>query len=247
MHKSRTYRNPVKKNDLVSFNVVVKETDLFIHAGEILADKTTELVLKYRGYVESYINRYPEFEKTFKPWQINGPAPGIVKDMVNAGNKAGIGPMSAVAGAIAEYVGVDLLSSSDEVVVENGGDIFLKTNEPVKIGIFAGKSPLSLRIGFRIDSIKKPAAVCTSSGTVGHSLSLGNADAVCVLSESCPLADAAATSIGNHIKSKADIPEAIDTGKNIEGIDGIAIIMGDEIGLWGNLELMPVNSRVVSA
>jgi len=126
MHKSRTYRNLVKKNDLVSFNVVVKETDLFIHAGEILADKTTELVLKYRGYIESYINRYPEFEKTLKPWQINGPAPGIVRDMVNAGNKAGIGPMAAVAGAIAEYVGLDLLSSSDEVVVENGGDIFFK-------------------------------------------------------------------------------------------------------------------------
>jgi ApbE superfamily uncharacterized protein (UPF0280 family) len=245
MHKKRAYRNMVKKNALVSFNVIVKETDLFIHAREILADKTTELVLKYRGYIESYINRYPEFEKTLKPWQINGPAPGIVRDMVNAGNKAGVGPMAAVAGAIAEYVGLDLLSSSDEVVVENGGDVFLKTNEPVKIGIFAGKSPLSLRIGFRIDSIKK-AAVCTSSGTVGHSLSLGNADAVCVLSESCPLADAAATSIGNHIKSKADIPKAIDIGKNIEGIDAIAIIMGDEIGLWGNLELIPVNSRVVN-
>lgn len=246
MHKKRTYRNLVKKDTLVSFNVIVKETDLFIQARENLADKTTELVLKYRGYIESYINRYPEFESTLKPWQMNGPAPGIVRDMVNAGNKAGVGPMAAVAGAIAEYVGLDLLSFSDEVVVENGGDIFLKTNKPVKIGIFAGKSPLSLRIGFRIDSIKKPAGVCTSSGTVGHSLSLGNADAVCVLSESCPLADAAATSIGNHIQSKADIPKAIDMGKNIKGIDAIAIIMGEEIGLWGNLELIPVNSRVVN-
>ncbi|MDL1967560.1 MAG: UPF0280 family protein [Deltaproteobacteria bacterium] len=240
MYKNLTYRNLVKKNDLVSFNVVVKETDLFIHAGKILADKTTELVLKYRGYIESYINRYPEFEKTLKPWQINGPAPSIVKDMINASNKAGVGPMAAVAGAISEYVGLDLLLFFDEVVVENGGDIFLKTNKPVKIGIFAGKSPLSLRIGLRIDSIIKPAAVCTSSGTVGHSLSLGNADAVCVLSESCPLADAAATSIGNHIKTKADIPKAIDIGKNIEGVDGIAIIMGDEIGLWGKIELRPV-------
>ena len=240
MYKKRTYRNLVKKNDLVSFNVIVKETDLFIHARETLVDKTTKLVLKYRGYIESYIYRYPEFEKALKPWQINGPAPIIVRDMVNAGNKAGVGPMAAVAGAIAEYVGLDLLSSYDEIVIENGGDIFLKTNEPVKIGIFAGNSPLSLRIGFRIDSKKKPAAVCTSSGTVGHSLSFGNADAVCVLSESCPLADAAATSIGNNIKSKADIPTAIDIGKNINGVNGIAIIMGDKIGLWGKLELIPV-------
>ncbi|MCK5507605.1 MAG: UPF0280 family protein, partial [Desulfobacterales bacterium] len=140
-------------------------------------------------------------------------------------------------------VGLDLLSFSDEVVVENGGDIFLKTNEPIKIGIFAGKSPLSLRIGFQIDSIKKPVAICTSSGTVGHSFSLGNADAVCVLSESCSLADAAATSIGNHIKSKADIQKAVDIGKNIEGVNGIAIIMDDEIGLWGKLELIPVSNN----
>ena len=240
MHKNRTYRNLVKKNDLVSFNVVVKETDLLIHAEKILVDKTTELVLKYRGYIESYINRYPEFKKSLKPWSINGPAPIIVKDMANAGNKAGVGPMAAVAGVIAEYVGLDLLSFSDEVIVENGGDIFLKTNEPVKIGIFAGNSSLSLRIGFRIDSIKKPAAVCTSSGTVGHSLSLGNADAVCVLSESCPLADAAATSIGNYVKSRADIQKAIDIGKNIDGVNGVIIIVDDKIGLWGNLELMPV-------
>ena len=240
MNKERTYRNLVKKNDLFSFNVVVKETDLFIHAGKILVDKTTELVLKYRGYVENYINMYPEFEKTLKPWQIDGPAPSIVRDMVSAGKKASVGPMAAIAGAIAEYVGLDLLLSSDEVVVENGGDIFLKTNEPLKIGIFAGKSPLSLRIGFRIDSIKKPVAVCTSSATVGHSLNFGNADAVCVLSESCSLADAAATSISNHIKSKTDIPKAIDIGKNIEGVDGIAIIMNDKIGMWGKLELIPV-------
>lgn len=241
MYKKRIYRNLIKKNDLFSFNVVVNETDLFIHAGETLVDKSTESVLKYRGYVESYINRYPEFKQTLKPWQIDVPAPIIVKDMINAGNKAGVGPMAAVAGAIAEYVGLDLLSFSDEVIVENGGDIFLKTNKPIKIGIFAGKSPLSLRIGFRIDSIKKPVAVCTSSGTVGHSLSLGNADAVCVLSESCPLADAAATSIGNHIKSKDDIQKAVDFGKTIEGVNGIAIIMDDEIGLWGKLELIPLD------
>ena len=158
--------------------------------------------------------------------------------MVSAGERAGVGPMAAVAGAIAEHVGIDLLTHTDEVVVENGGDIFFKTNGPVTIGIFAGKSPISLKMGLRVNPEVKPLSVCTSSGTVGHSLSLGKADAVCVLSGSCSLADAAATSIGNRIASKAHIGSAIDFGKNIKGVDGIVVIMGNKMGMWGELEIL---------
>jgi len=93
--------------------------------------------------------------------------------MASAGEKAGVGPMAAVAGAIAEHVGIDLLGHTHEVVVENGGDVFFKTNGPVTIGIFAGNSPVSLGMGLRVYPGKKPLSVCTSSGTVGHSLSFG--------------------------------------------------------------------------
>jgi ApbE superfamily uncharacterized protein (UPF0280 family) len=151
--------------------------------------------------------------------------------------------MAAVAGAIAEYVGKDLLSYTDEVVVENGGDIFIKTGSPVTIGIFAGRSPFSMHIGLRVDPGKKPVSICTSSGTIGHSLSLGKADAVCVISKSCPLADAAATSIGNHVISKTDIQKAIEFGKNIDGVTGLVIIMGDRIGLYGKVEIVPLKIK----
>ncbi len=93
-------------------------------------------------------------------------------------------------------------------------------------------------MGLRVDPGKKPLSVCTSSGTVGHSLSFGKADAVCVLSRSCSLADAAATSIGNQITSKAHIGSAIDFGKNIRGVGGIVVIVGGEIGMWGELEVV---------
>jgi len=238
MYQKRLYRNLTARENLAAFRVAVKETDLFVHAAKPLEEITRELILKHRGYIEAYIKRYPEFVKTLKPWHVSGPAPIIINDMASAGEKAGVGPMAAVAGAIAEHVGIDLLMHTDEVVVENGGDIFFKTNGPVTIGIFAGKSPVSLGMGLRIDPGEKPLSVCTSSGTVGHSLSLGKADAVCVLSDSCPLADAAATSIGNQIKSKAHIGSAIDFGKNIKGVGGIVVIMGDEIGMWGELEVV---------
>jgi uncharacterized protein len=242
-YQERTYRNLVEKENRPAFRAVVKESDLFVHAPRELENLARELILQHRGYIESYIARYPEFVETLSPWCINDPAPMIVQDMINAGIKAGVGPMAAVAGAIAEYVGRGLLLHTDEVIVENGGDVFLKTDEPAVVAIFAGKSPLSLRVGLRLPSDKAGIAVCTSSGTVGHSLSFGKADAVCVLSHSCALADAVATAVGNQVKSKADIQKAVDFGKQIEGVNGIVIIADDKIGMWGNVEMIPLKKR----
>jgi uncharacterized protein len=240
-HQERTYRRLAYRGQLVSFRVSVKETDVLIHATRPLEEITKELILKYRGYIEAYIRQNPEFAKTLRPWSPGGPAPLIVKDMAAASEKVGVGPMAAVAGAMAEHVGHELLAHSQEVIVENGGDVFLKTDGPVTAGIFAGSSPLSLRIGLRIDPGSKPLAVCTSSGTVGHSISMGKADAVCVVSGSCSLADAAATSIGNRVQSKTDIQQALDFGKQLEGVTGVIVIIGDAIGMWGELEVVPLN------
>jgi len=239
MYQKRTYRNLVQKENLVSFKVVVKETDIQIHADKCLKDITRDLALEFRGYIESYINRHPEFAETMVPWRTNSPAPMIINEMAEAGAKAGVGPMAAVAGAIAEYIGKGLLLHSNNVIVENGGDIFFKVQEPVTIGIFAGKSPLSMQMGLRVNTGDSPLSICTSSGTIGHSVSFGKADAVSVLSRSCTLSDAAATSIGNHIKSKSDIQNAINFGKKIDDILGLVIIVDDKMGLWGEIEVVP--------
>ncbi|MFH2218878.1 MAG: UPF0280 family protein [Pseudomonadota bacterium] len=243
MHQNRSYRYLFHGDRLASFRVAVKETDLFVYAVKPLEDITRELILLYRGYIEAYIQMHPEFLISLKPLRISGPAPIIVKDMASAGEAAGVGPMAAVAGAIAEHVGRGLLSHTDEVIVENGGDVFMRTDGAVTVGIFAGASPLSLRIGLRLNCGKRPFAVCTSSGTVGHSLSFGKADAVSVVSESCALADAAATAIGNFVGSKTDIGKAIDFGKCIKGVTGLVIIVEEEIGLWGELEIVPLNGE----
>ena len=176
MDKERTYRKLIIRDDLTSFQVMVKETDLWVHAEKNLERETRELVLKYRAYIESYIERHPEFVKTLKPWYPTGPTPKIIMDMAEAGQRAGVGPMAAVAGVIAEYVGKDLLASSKEVIVENGGDIFVKLNRPFISSIYAGDSALSLKIGMRVDTAGKPVGVCTSSGTIGHSFSKGKSE-----------------------------------------------------------------------
>jgi len=246
VYEERTYRNQVYSDKMgISFRVVVKETDLFIRAGKDLEDVARESVLRHRGYLENYIRQHAKFAATLTPWNVSGPLPGIVREMTHAGQLAGVGPMAAVAGAVAEQVGQDLLGHTDQVIVENGGDLFIRSREPVTIGIFANQSPLSLRIGLRMDAGEQPMAVCTSSGTVGHSLSMGRADAVCIVSASCSLADAAATSVGNHIQTVADIHKAVEIGKNIKGVEGIIVIVKDKIGMWGDLEIVPLQEKKV--
>lgn len=238
MNPIRTYRNLIHKTGLVSFRVAVKETDLLVQAAVALEDPATELVLQHRGVIESYAHMYPEFLSTLAPWQIKGPAPAIIRDMTAAGKAAGVGPMAAVAGAIAAHVGAGLLSYSREVIVENGGDVFIKINDPGTVAIYAGRSPLSLKIGIKVYSDDQPLGVCTSSGTVGHSLSFGRADAVCVVSADCALADAAATAVCNRVTSAKDIQTAINFGKCIPGVQGLIVIIGDRIGMWGHMEIV---------
>lgn len=243
MVEPRTYRNRVKSGHLTAFEVTVKETDLHVQARCDLSALTRDLVLEQRGYVEAYIQQHPEFLETLNPWPLTGPAPNIVNDMVAAGHAAGVGPMAAVAGAVAEHVGRGLLAYTDEVIIENGGDIFLQTGEAVTVGLFAGSSPLSLRIGLRTGGRNDPVAVCTSSGTVGHSLSFGRADAVCVLSRSAALADAAATAIGNRLHSEQDIPAGIEFAQRIGGVLGVVIVVAEKMGAWGAVEVVVMDRK----
>lgn len=235
----RTYRQLVKTR-LKAMRVIVQETDVSIYANCDVSAAAKEVIVQQRGYIENYIRRYPEFASSLTPWPEDHLAPQIVKKMIGAGRDAHVGPMAAVAGAVAEQVGRSLRSSIDQVLIENGGDLYADTSQDLRVAVYAARSPLSMKIGLKIDADRMPLAICTSSGTVGHSFSRGRADAVCVLSKSCALADAAATAIGNHVLSVEDIDSAIQWGRTIEGVMGILIILGEKMGVWGQVELVPL-------
>jgi len=236
-YRERTYRNRLSSHGLTSFHVQVRETDLYLAAQTDLTEAAYDLVRRYRSHLENYIRFHPEFRGSLQPLPEDPMAPEIVKLMQSAGKRAGVGPMAAVAGAMSEMVGRGLLKESAEVIVENGGDIYLDCQRDLHVGIFAGKSPLSGKLTLRVPREKMPGGICTSSATVGPSLSFGTADAVCVLSPSAALADAAASQIGNRVKTKADIQPAIDAGANIAGVTGIVIILKNHLGIWGDVEI----------
>lgn len=242
--QKRTYRHILSDHGLVGFHVRVKETDLWLKAATNLTERTRGLVLQLRYQLEQYMTQHPDFFHSLVPLADEPWAPAIVRKMLRAGIQAKVGPMAAVAGAMAELVGNDLLQESGEVIVENGGDIFLCTREEAKVGIFAGRSPLSLRLALKVPSRKEGWGVCTSSGTVGPSLSFGRADAVCVLSPSASLADAAATAIANVVKQPEDITLGIDWAQQIQDVSGVVIIVGEKMGVWGEIELAPLSLPV---
>ncbi len=236
--EERTYRKRVMAHDLVSFNVRIKETDLLVSSDRDLYQDTVDLVFDYRYQLESYIKSHPEFLTTLQPYPDDPYAPSIIKDMIASTRDIGVGPMASVAGAIAQHVGLGLLGSSEQVIVENGGDIFLKVSRPVTVSILAGESTLSDRIGISIPTRLMPLGVCSSSGRVGHSLSMGCTDVTTVLSPSAIRADGAATALGNRIRTKTDLERLAEWTADMEGILGGIVIMGDNMVTWGDVELV---------
>lgn len=238
MYEERFYRNYMKADKFINFTVIDKESDLHISAKANLEKEAKKCLEKYRKYIKDYADKNTNFYRSLSPIEVLNTAEEIVKHMAAVSKSANVGPMAAVAGAISQYVGLNLLNYTDEIMIENGGDIFIKTNKKRKILIYAGKSPFSEKIALSISPEDTPLGICTSAGTIGHSLSFGKADAVVVISKDTLLADATATAIGNIVKKPIDINKGLEYGKSIKGIEGILIIIGDKMGAWGKVELV---------
>ena len=198
------------------------------------------LVAGYRRQLETYIQRDPQFASSLKPHMLVPSAPPMAVEMAEAAEAAGVGPLAAVAGAFAQYVGEQLSRRSGEVIIENGGDIYMRNMKKRRIGIFAAQSSFSRRIALEIMPEQTPLGICTSSGTVGHSLSFGSADAVVVLSPSAILADAVATASANLVNNAGDLKLAVDFATSITGVTGALAICGDKLAVQGQVKLVPV-------
>lgn len=233
LFEPRWYRACCHGTELVRFLVQYKESDLQIHAQSDLSAVAFDLLIRARRELESYIHKQPEFGHSLMPVPVNDEAPDLIRKMAKAASKAGVGPMASVAGAISEAVARGLMRLSPNLIIENGGDIYAHSLKPVVSAVYAGRSPLSMRLGLEIDA-EHGVGICTSSGTVGHSLSFGCADAVTVIAEDCAFADAAATAIGNMVKDRSVVKDAIECAKSIAGIKGVLIICDKEIGVWGD-------------
>lgn len=247
-YKIRSYRQLAAAESLIKAHVTIKETDLHIQADRDVQRRAEELVLQCRLQLEEHIIRCPLFYSSLSPVAKDFTAPPLVQKMYDASRRAGVGPMAAVAGGIADFVGRTLLSEGvREIIIENGGDIFLARQTVSRVAIFAGQSPLSNAIGIELPA-QTVCGVCTSSASVGHSLSIGDADSVTVVADSAYLADAVATRLGNEVANGAGKKEKVNNSlavaRTIDDITGVVVICGEVLGAVGDVKLVGIDREV---
>lgn len=235
----RDYRS-LSAPDLQKLRIAIGESDLWILSSHDIRDEVQRLLRLYRRQLKEYIYEHPVFKTTLAPYPVGPEAPELVRRMSEAGAKVKVGPMAAVAGAIAGLIGENTRREIPDLIIENGGDIYLRSTKERHIAVFAGNSPFSMKIALEIPPEPDGLGICTSAGTVGPSLSLGRADATVIISADVALADAAATAVGNMITTTSDLWPAVDLAKTIPGVTGILLIKDDKMAAWGGLKLIPL-------
>lgn len=231
------YRSRVAATDLTRSRVVVKETDLLVLSDGDIGGLVREIVLTQRDRLERYMMADPRFKSSLLPVRVSGAAPAIVKSMAAAGAAAGVGPMAAVAGAICDAVAAGVGAGVRELILENGGDLYVATARERIIGIFSGEEEHCRHIGLRIRPESTPLGICTSSGRIGHSLSFGDAAAATVIASSAALADAAATAVGNQVHGKHGVERGLAAAREIPGVLGVLVLRDGQVGAWGDVEM----------
>ena len=244
-YQHRIYQQQFNTERFKPFQVVFKETELWVGIDPLSFKKEMEglavkKVHELRSKLDAYLSADTGFGKSLKPCKPSENAPSEAFELWQASQKAGVGPMAAVAGLFAQKVGEEISKnfSVNEMVIENGGDLYLMVKEDLVLSVFAGKSPLSEKVGIKIPGSQTPIGVCTSAGTVGPSLSFGKADAVVVACKNTLEADAFATALANQVKSSGDIPAMLKSSEEYRDILSVLGICEDKIGIRGNFEVI---------
>lgn len=242
MYVERFYRSWVDREDLCRFRVKIRESDLLILCDQPMEEQACAALADVRRDIEAFIANNARFQTSLGPVEIDEEraAPQVVCSMLAAGRAWHVGPMAAVAGAVAQQVGERIVDSCHTVIVENGGDVYARTTSPtpLRFAIYAGQdSPFSDKLGFEIDA-RGGVGVCTSSGRVGPSLSFGCADAVVTVADDTAEADAAATALANQIHRPSDVDLVLRAAQERNRLRGMIACAGDRLGVWGDLELV---------
>jgi ApbE superfamily uncharacterized protein (UPF0280 family) len=238
MYTERSYRARMGGDAGARFNVTIGESDLDIQCGTDRSATARHRLAAIRRDLKRHIARDPLYKSSLVPVPAPADAPEIVRLMADAAALWDVGPMAAVAGAVAQLVGTAIAAPGERVVVENGGDIWARSDRELRCAIYAGeRSPFRDRLAFAVDA-RAGVGVCTSSGVVGPSLSFGRADAVVVVASDAAVADAAATAIGNRIQGPGDVGPVVEAASAGPGLRALVACCGDRLALWGDIELV---------
>ncbi len=240
----------------VAFQLVLGESDLRIIAGvqdENMAEQQPVDVPKLsaamaktleqlRADIRSWARLYPQFQNSLAPLDVPQKAPEIVRRMYGGAALAGVGPFAAVAGTVSHMLAEAHAHAVPNLIIENGGDVFLYSTKERVVALLASpqESEDTHALGLSFTPEDFPLALCASSATIGHSLSLGTGELAVVRAKDGALADAVATAMGNRLRGAASVQSALDFGQSIAGVEGLFVQCDASMGIWGKMELTAV-------
>jgi ApbE superfamily uncharacterized protein (UPF0280 family) len=240
----RFYRAHNNTERWTGFRVKVETSDLYIRAERDLSAEAEAVVRLLRDELRAQIARQGSFLTSYTPVERHEGCHEIVAMMYDASERAGVGPMAAVAGAVAEITGRALLDASGELIVENGGDVWMTLSRPARVSVYSGDHAFR-GLALAIDPSMTPCGVCTSSGRIGPSFSFGRADAATVIAPSAALADALATEVCNRVAREEDMEGAASFAMG-SGAVGVLIVLRDRLLALGEVELADLSRRASS-
>ena len=236
MYEERFYRNQTFSK--FKLEVAFRESDLLICTDKAVNKELAKnILIKHYREIEEYVEKNPHFQTSLSPLKEDKNAPAIINEMIKSSELTDVGPFASVAGAIALYLGREILNYADEVIVENGGDIFLKISEDKVLGVYLGERFKIKNLNLKIKKRDYAFGIASSSATIGHSLNFGKADLVTVIARNAIIADGFATSLSNKITEIDDVNGVLEKAKNEPSIEGMLVAFADKIFLWGELEI----------
>ena len=232
-----TYRNRVRSKEDFSFRVVYKNTELIISSSRDIRSSIAKPLKDIYRDLESVVSKDPSFLKSLSPVSIKDFYPPSIQKMCELSSEFDVGPMAAVAGTVNDYIASQVPESVENLFIENGGDLYIRSCRDIRTGIYIRNQFFKDNLVIKLRASITPCGLCSSSGTFGHSLSMGRCDLAAVLSGSSISADAAATAIANSVKNIEDVEKTLDRYRCFDSILGILIVKDDRIGIWGEIEL----------
>jgi len=229
------YRN-LARHDCPHLTVVHRHSHVRIRLAETAdpaaaGDIAHGILVTAYAELDEHIRHHPDFLHSLTPRPDQATTP-MIRQMLRAARTAGVGPMAAVAGALAEAIGEGLRDFCPQVMVENGGDLHIHTDRPAQVGIYPGWGGFSSC--FQLTLPPGQWGVASSSGRFGHSFSQGTADMVTVVTGGATLADAYATALANRVVPGSDPAEIL---KAYHFLDAVAIVWQDTLWYDGDLDL----------
>ncbi len=234
IYERKNYRNRIISDQAVSFVVEVRETHLQVQALRDLSSKAKDSVFRYRYQIEEYLRQHPAFREALAPIQIYASAPEIVRYSDLSSRTTMVAPMSCMSGAIADFVGRDLLGESPELVVSSGGDSFVRSSVPLQVRLYAQGSPLHDRLVLDLPAFKNPYGISTY--VPGRGI-----HAVTVISRTACWASAVARDLGVRLARREPTSAVLDIAGGYAHVGGVVLIAGTRIIAGGEISLRSVN------